>query len=75
MLFPPSGYIPPPPCIQSPEKSLFEYDGGVVDGTIVNVIEDRILYKSETETLLGSPLLNENWNVVGIHVGSSVSSA
>ena len=75
---------------QKREKiSSFENNGGKVDGTIINVIENRNeikaeisftelillkLYKSKTEISLGSPIVNKNLNVVGIHVGSSVSS-
>ena len=52
--------------------TIFNYNGGVANETIVNVIEDSIQYKHETETekLLGSPLINEDWDVVGIHTGS-----
>ena len=48
----------------------FNYDGTVANGSIINVIGDSIQYKIETEISLGSPLLNENFDVVGIHVGS-----
>ena len=44
--------------------------GTVANGRIINVNGDSIQYKIETEISLGSPLLNEDFDVVGIHVDS-----
>ena len=57
-----------------PEKdskvNLYHHNGEVSSGSIINIIGDLIEYKIETEiSLLGSPLLNENRDVVGIHAG------
>ena len=58
----------------TPEKNakvtLYHYNGGDASGSIIDVIEDSIQYKIETEISLGSPLLNEDRDVVGIHAGS-----
>ena len=66
----------------APEKNakvtLYQYNSGEANGNIIDVIEQfiQIQYKIETEILvnLGSPLLNEDRDVVGIHVGFWESS-
>ena len=62
----------------TPEKNakvtLYHYNGEDASGSIINVIGDSIQYKIETEINLGSPLLNEDRDVVGIHAGSWDSS-
>ena len=64
---------------ETPEKkakvTLYHYNGGDASGSIIDVFEDSIQYKIETEINLGSPLLNEDRNVVGIHAGSWDESA
>ena len=57
----------------TPEKNanvtLYHHYGGDVSGNIVDVIGDFIQYTIGPEIRLGSPLLNEDRDVVGIHVG------
>ena len=57
----------------TPEKNanvtLYHHNGGDVSGNIVDVIGDFIQYTIGPEIRLGSPLLNEDRDVVGIHVG------
>ena len=55
---------------QTTEKiTISDFEGRYVSGTIVNVIGDIIQYKPDTETSVGSPLLNKDWDVVGINIG------
>ena len=46
---------------------LYHYNDGDVSGNIVDFIGDFIQYKIEPEICLGSPLLNEDHDVIGIH--------
>ena len=59
-----------------PEKSadvtLFDNAGGVLSGSIVNVIEDLIEFTIEIDSetgIKGAPLLNKDFSVVGIYNG------
>ena len=49
--------------------TVFQYDGTVSSGSIIDVNGDSIQYKIESEISLGSPLINEDLDVVGIHAG------
>ena len=50
--------------------TVFQYEGTVSSGSIIDVIGDIIQYRIESEISLGSPLLNEDCDVVGIHADS-----
>ena len=56
-----------------PEKNtkvtLYRYNGDNARGSIINLIGDSIKHTIETEISLGSPLLNEDGDVVGMHAG------
>ena len=57
----------------TPEKkakvTLYHYNGGDAGGSIIDIVGDCIQYNIKSEISLGSPLLNEDRHVVGIHVG------
>ena len=49
--------------------TVFQFNGTISSGNISDVIGDSIQYRIDSEISLGSPLINEDRDVVGIHVG------